>query len=150
MSKTKLLGTTLALAASLALAADTLDMKPGLWTMTATLTELTYQLPKALLALTPVKDRPKALADAEATMRRNFPYTQTECIAAADIAAARLGKPDDDDSNCHDTLTAISKTHFERTDVCTGDFAHRAVTRTDMVGRDRYTGTMTSDGLTIP
>lgn len=141
MSKSLLLGSLLAVAASLAFAADTLDLKSGLWETTYIVENHNVTIPKTLLDHIPLEQRDEALA-AERKRFAQAPQTLTDqsCITAEALQRGSLAAADQANPNCTYTIKSQTRTHLEAAMVCSGENAHDTRITIDVTGSDQLKG----------
>lgn len=128
----------------LALAADTMDAKPGLWEMAMTMQMQGSMIPQSVLDQMPKERRDRVMAQMGALAAAGPKTTTTKsCVTAEDIRKGAFSQMDDEDRrNCKLTITAQSKTLQEGTQVCTGDTPRTSHIRMEMVSREQMKGTM--------
>jgi hypothetical protein len=132
----------IAAAPMLALAADSMDVRPGLWQMSMTVQSQGSMIPQSALDQMPKERRDQVMAQMAA---RAGPHTTTSksCVTAEEIrkgAFSDIGA--DDHGNCKLTITSGTKTLQEGTQVCTGDSPRTSHIRMEMLGREQLKGTM--------
>lgn len=136
-----LLGLLLAVATSLALAADTLDLKSGLWETTYVVENHNVTIPKTLLDHIPNEQREAALA-AERKRFTQAPQTLTDqsCITAEGLQRGSLAADDQANPNCTYTIKSQTRTHLEASMVCTGENAHDTQITIDVTDGNQLKG----------
>jgi Spy/CpxP family protein refolding chaperone len=135
-----------ALVATPALAADTLDVKLGLWQMEYHIkTSGTGTVPAASLEKMTPEQRAK-YEKAMAAAQRNLAdqnFTERTCVTPEDLEQAEFGMPDtDDDEKCTTTVVTQTKTKLEARVACQGPSKRTGTARFEMTGREQMTGAM--------
>jgi len=133
---------TVATGAMVALAAEGLDVKLGLWQMTVTTDARGTFMPKEGTANLTPEQRAK-LAAALQKQAAMGPQTITEksCVTAKDLKDGAF-RPEEDKSNrnCKWVIKAQTRTLQEGTLTCTGAEPRSSTMRVEAVGRDRIKG----------
>ncbi len=142
----QLLFLSLAMGATVALAADGLDVKPGLWQMSFT-TEArsTSMPPEAMAKLTPEQRAKVAAALQKQAERGPRTFTRKTCITAEDLKAGAFREAEDDKS-CKYVVKEQTRVLQEGTLVCTGDEPHGGTMRVEAIGRDHIKGSVGREG----
>jgi hypothetical protein len=122
-----------------AMAADTLDIKEGLWETTSTLAIEGLQIPPALLQSLPDEQR------AQFERMDGRPRIEHACVTQKDIAAGfdRFDKQ----SGCTRSTAVSTPRHFEAGLTCTGLFTGTGAARVDATSPTRVQGSATLQGM---
>jgi len=134
----------LTLAGAAAVAAEPLDIKPGLWETTTT-TESS-----GLPPIDTSKMTPEQRARFEAAMKAREaqgPRTRVHrgCLTKERLAHQPFDDPDSKDMKCTVTLQSSSRTHWKGKSVCTGERTRVAEFDVQALSRERVRGTAKVD-----
>ena len=143
----RLLLATLMAVPTVALSAEGLDVKTGLWEMTYTSDVQGSFVPQATLdKMTPAQKAQVAAAAKKQAAQGPRSWTEKTCVTAKDIKSGAFRPSDDqDDPDCRMTMKTQTRTVQEVATACSGAEARHAEMRIEALGRDRIKGTLTAD-----
>ena len=147
MNIRRLLFMTLLTVSTVALSAEGLDVKTGLWEMAYTSEVQGSLLPQATIdKMTPAQKAQVAAAARKQAAQGPQTWTEKTCVTAKDLKAGAFRASDDqDDPNCKFTMKTQTRTLQEGSTVCGGAEARHAAMKVEALGRDRIKGSMTAD-----
>ncbi len=138
------LGSLLIALPPLALAADSLDVKLGLWEVTYATEMQGSMIPKSVLDKMPPAQRAKMEADMQKRAAGGpEAHVHKSCVTAKDIKeGAFRASEDKGDHSCKTTISAQSSTLQEATVTCGGKEPRTSHIKVQSQGRERMTGSI--------
>lgn len=125
----------------LALAADSLDVKLGLWETSIVTDAQGITVPKGVLDKLPPDRRAKVMAEMKKNEGRRT-ITTKSCVTAEDIRKGAFRAEEDKESSCKTTITAQTRSVQEATVVCTGEEPRTSHIKIQATDREHMTGTI--------
>jgi Protein of unknown function (DUF3617) len=147
MNIRRLLLATLMTVSTVALSAEGLDVKTGLWEMTYTSDVQGSFVPQATQdRMTPAQKAQLAAAAKKQAAQGPRTWTEKTCVTAKDLQAGAFRTSDDQgDPDCKYTMKAQTRTLQEDSTVCGGAEARRGDMKIEALGRDRIKGSVNVD-----
>lgn len=147
MNNRRLLLVTLMTVSTVALSAEGLDVKTGLWEMTYTSDIQGSFLPQATLdQMTPAQKAQLAAAAKKQAAQGPQTWKEKTCVTAKDLQAGAFRASDDqDDPDCKFTMKSQTRTLQEGSTACSGAEARHTAMKIEALGRDRIKGSITAD-----
>lgn len=132
---------------TVALSAEGLDVKTGLWEMTYTSDVQSSLPPQAMLeTMTPAQKAQMAAAAKKQAAQGPKAWSEKTCVTANDLKTGAFRASDDqDDPDCKLTVKTQTRTLQETSTVCSGEEARNAAMKIEALGRDRIKGAMTAN-----
>jgi hypothetical protein len=135
------LGAALLAVPLLGLAADSLDVKLGLWEVSIVTDAQGISMPKGVLDKLPPDRRAKFMAEMKKNEGRRTTVDKS-CVTAEDIRQGAFRAEEDKDPACKTKITAQTRTLQEATVVCTGEEPRTSHIKIQATDREHITGTV--------